>query len=155
MEITVGIDVSKDRLDVYVHPSGERLAVDNEASRCWWRGCTPVAPMASDTGGLEKLAVGALAAARLPVLVLNPAQVRHYARAEGKRAKTDRIDAAVIARFLAATKPEPRPLADAETVLLGELMARRRQLVGVTVARNAMLSRGGRNPSASPVSSRR
>lgn len=139
MEITVGIDVSKDRLDVFVHPSGERLAVDNEAAgiemlvaRLRAIGADGIG--LEGTGGLEKLAVAELAAAGLPVLVLNPAQVRHYAQAEGKRAKTDRIDAAVIARFLAATKPQLRPLADAETVLLGELMARRRQLVGMLVA---------------------
>lgn len=139
MEITVGIDVSKDRLDVFVHPAGERLAVTNDAA-----GIDELVErlrvVAADgiglegTGGLERLAVAGLAAAGLPVLVLNPAQIRHYARALGQRAKTDRIDAAVIARFLAATGPRIRPLADPDTLLLGELMARRRQLVGMLVA---------------------
>lgn len=146
METTVGIDVSKDRLDVFVHPSGERLAVGNDPAglealveRVQALGVDGIG--LEGTGGLEKLAVATLAAAGLPVLVLNPAQVRHYAQAEGKRAKTDRIDAAVIARFLAATKPELRPLADADTVLLGELMARRRQLVGMLVAEKSRHAR--------------
>ena len=74
------------------------------------------------------------AAADLPVVVVNPAQVRHYAQALGKRAKTDPIDAEVIARFGAAVRPEPRPLADAATKLLAELVGRRRQIVDMLTA---------------------
>lgn len=139
METTVGIDVSKDRLDVFVHPGGERLSVSNDAAGVDTL-VERLRAVAADgiglegTGGYERLAVAGLAAAGLPVLVLNPAQIRYYARAMGQRAKTDRIDATVIARFLVAAEPQLRPLADADTLLLGELMARRRQLVGMLVA---------------------
>ena len=78
--------------------------------------------------------MAALAGAALPVVIVNPAQVRHFAQAVGKRAKTDPIDAAVIARFAEAVKPEIRPLPDEKARLLGELVARRRQIVGMTVA---------------------
>ena len=83
------------------------------------------------TGGLETIATAALAAAGLPVAVVNPAQVRSFARALGRRAKTDPIDAAVIAHFAAATGVEVRPLRDAATRLLGELVGRRRQIAGM------------------------
>ncbi|TAV30842.1 IS110 family RNA-guided transposase, partial [Rhizobium ruizarguesonis] len=86
------------------------------------------------TGGFEMLAVAGLSAAGLTVLVVNPAQVRAYAHAIGRRAKTDPIDAAVIAAFVLATKPEIRPLRDAETQALSELVARRRQIVQMVVA---------------------
>lgn len=140
MEITVGIDVSKDRLDVHVHPQGESFALDNDAA-----GVEALAERLGKLDGLigigveasgryERLAVAALAAARLPVVVLNPAQVRHYAHAIGQRAKTDPIDARLIALFIAAVRPEPRPLADAHSAELGALMARRRQLVMMLAA---------------------
>src|SRR5262245_8812006 len=81
------------------------------------------------SGGFETIAAAALAAAALPVVVVNPAQIRAFAKAIGQRAKTDPIDAAVIAHFAEATRPEPRPLPDAATRLLGDLVARRRQIV--------------------------
>jgi transposase len=81
------------------------------------------------TGGFETIAAAALAAARLPVVVVNPAQIRAFAKAIGRRAKTDPIDAATIAHFAEATKPEPRPLPDEATRLLGDLVARRRQII--------------------------
>ena len=74
-------------------------------------------------------------------MVINPAQVRHYAKAAGKRAKTDSIDARMIALFIAATEPEPRALVDEQTAALAELMARRRQLVGMLVAEKNRLGR--------------
>lgn len=86
------------------------------------------------TGGFEMVAAGALAAAGLPVVVVNPAQVRAFAQALGKRAKTDPIDAAVIAHFVEATKPEIRPLPDEQTQLLADLIARRRQIIQMIVA---------------------
>jgi transposase len=86
------------------------------------------------TGGFETIAAAALAGAQLPVVVVNPAQVRAFARALGKRAKTDPIDAAVIAHFAEATKPEPRPLPDETTQLLADLIARRRQIVEMMAA---------------------
>jgi transposase len=81
------------------------------------------------TGGFETVVAAALAGAGLPVVIVNPAQIRAFAKALGKRAKTDPIDAAVIAHFAEATKPTPRPLADEATRLLADLVARRRQIV--------------------------
>lgn len=140
MEITVGIDVSKARLDVHVHPSGESFAVGNDEagvaalverlSRLEGPACIGL----EASGRYERLAVASLAEAGLPVVVLNPAQVRHYARAIGLRAKTDAIDARLIALFVEAVRPEPRPVPDASAAELEALMARRRQLVTMLVA---------------------
>ena len=140
MEITAGIDVSKAVLDVHVHPAGESFEVANDEAGiaalverlAAVPGLTGIGIEAS--GRYERLAVAGLAAARLPVLVLNPAQVRAYAQAIGQRAKTDPIDARLIALFMAAVRPEPRPLPDAQSSELAALMARRRQLVGMLVA---------------------
>jgi transposase len=132
--ITVGIDVSKDRLDVAVHPSGEAFAVERNAAgleqlTIRLRELAPQVIALEATGGFETIAAAALAAARLPVVVVNPAQIRAFAKAIGQRAKTDPIDAATIAHFAEATKPEPRPLPDEATRLLGDLVARRRQII--------------------------
>lgn len=139
MDIVVGIDVSKDRLDVAVAPSGlvfqvanTQAGIDDLVSRLEPIGAEVVALEA--TGGFETAAVAGLSAAGLAVVVVNPAQVRAYANALGRRAKTDAIDAAVIAAFVAATKPELRPLKDAETQALSALVARRRQIVQMIVA---------------------
>jgi transposase len=86
------------------------------------------------TGGFETLAVAELSAAGLPVVVINPAQVRAFANAMGRRAKTDPIDAEVIAAFAAAMRPPVRPLPDAQTRLLADLVARRRQIIAMIVA---------------------
>lgn len=142
METTVGIDVSKDRLDVYVHPQGESFALCNDEAgldqlleRLGGLNAERIGLEAS--GGLERLAVAGLVAAGLPVVVVNPAQVRHYALALGQRAKTDPIDARVIGMFVAATTPELRPMPDQETKALAALMQRRRQLTGMLVAERA------------------
>ncbi|MEY9779645.1 IS110 family transposase [Sinorhizobium fredii] len=139
MEVIVGIDVSKDRLDVQVVPSGEAFAVGNDhagveelAGRLI--ALAPQAVALEATGGYERLAVAGLSAAGLSVVVVNPAQVRAYAQALGRHAKTDAIDAAVIAAFVAATRPQIRPLRDGETQALAELVARRRQIVAMIVA---------------------
>ena len=142
MEITVGVDVSKARLDVHVHPSGESFAVGNDeggiAALMQRLGGVSLSSIGVEASGShERLVVAMLAAAGLPVLVLNPVQVRAYAAALGEKAKTDPIDARVIALFLAAVRPEFRPLPDAQTVELEALMARRRQLVGMLVAERA------------------
>jgi transposase len=130
----IGIDVSKDRLDVHVAPSGLAFAVVRDgkgvgelAARLAEMSARVIAVEA--TGGFETVVAAGLASAGLPVVVVNPAQVRAFARALGKRAKTDPIDAAVIAAFAAATKPVPRALPDADTRLLADLVARRRQIV--------------------------
>jgi transposase len=142
MEITVGIDVSKARLDVHVHPAGESFVVDNDEAGVEalverlgkLMGLMGIGIEAS--GRYERLAVAQLARAGLPVVVLNPAQVRHYAQAIGLRAKTDPIDARLIALFVEAVKPQPRPLADEQTEELAALMTRRRQLVQMLTTEN-------------------
>lgn len=137
--IHVGIDVSKDRLDVHVLPDGLAFAVARDgAGLADLAGrLVPLSPhlvAIEATGGFESVAAAALAGAGLPVVVVNPAQVRHYAQALGRRAKTDPIDAAMIARFVEATQPEVRPLPDAATRLLADLVARRRQIIAMIVA---------------------
>lgn len=135
----VGVDVSKDRLDVHVRPSGEAFVVDRSdegvrvlADRL--RSLAPSLIAVEATGGFETVVSAGLMAEGLPVVVVNPAQVRAFAKAVGKRAKTDPIDAAVIAHFVAATTPELRALPDEQQRLLNDLVARRRQIVGMIVA---------------------
>ena len=129
-----GIDVSKDRLDVAVRPSGERFVVarngaglDDLVGRL--KILKPYLVVLEATGGFETVVVAALAAAGLPVAVANPAQVRAFAKAIGQRAKTDPIDAGMIAHFGEATGVTPRPLRDQATQQLADLVARRRQIV--------------------------
>ncbi len=130
----VGIDVSKDRLDVALRPTEEVFVVDRNAAglAALIERLRPLAPALialEATGGFETVVAAALAAAGLPLVVINPAQVRAFARAIGQRAKTDAIDAAVIAHFAAATRPAPRPLPDEATRLLADLVTRRRQII--------------------------
>lgn len=137
--IVVGIDVSKDRLDVAVRPSGEAFVVERNASGLErlvdrLRQLSPSIIALEATGGFETVAAATLAAAGLPVVVVNPAQIRAFAKAIGQRAKTDPIDAAVIAHFAEATKPQPRPLPDEATQLLADLVGRRRQIVEMMAA---------------------
>jgi transposase len=137
--VIVGIDVAKDKLDVAVRPSGERFVVarteaglEELKSRL---GKLAVAVVGLEaTGGYETLVAASLAAAGLPVVVVNPAQVRAFANALGKRAKTDPIDAAVIAHFVEATKPKPRALPDEATRQLSDLVGRRSQILAMIVA---------------------
>jgi len=135
----VGIDVSKDRLDVAMRPGGEVFAVsrtgigiDELIERLKSHSIKLIAIEA--TGGFETVVAAGLAGANLPVVVVNPAQVRAFAQALGKRAKTDPIDAAVIAHFAEAVKPEPRELPDEAARLLAELVSRRAQLIEMLVA---------------------
>jgi len=128
--IVVGIDVSKERLDVAMRPTGETFVVsrDAEGLDALIAKLTPLAPVAvavEATGGYETVVAASLAAAGLAVVVVNPAQVRSFAQALGKRAKTDPLDAGVIAHFVEATRPQIRPLPDEETRLLADLVARR------------------------------
>ena len=137
--IVVGIDVSKERLDVAVRPTGETFVVsrDAEGLDALIAKLTPLAPVAvavEATGGYETVVAASLAAAGLAIVVVNPAQVRSFAQALGKRAKTDPLDAGVIAHFVEATRPQIRPLPDEETRLLADLVARRRQIVAMIVA---------------------
>jgi transposase len=139
IERFVGIDVSKARLDVHVRPGGEAFSVDNDAagiSGLVERLTTDEACLVvlEATGGLQERAAAALAAAGLYVAVVNPRQVRDFGRATGRLAKTDRLDAALIAAFAEAVKPEPRPLADVERQGLIDRVGRRRQLVEMRAA---------------------
>lgn len=135
----VGIDVSKNQLDVAIEPGQTAFVVTRDAdgidallTRLGPLNPTLIAVEA--TGGFETIVTASLAAAGLPVVLVNPANVRAFAQALGRRAKTDPIDARVIARFAEATKPDIRPLPDAATQLLAELLARRRQIVTMIVA---------------------
>ena len=135
----VGIDVSKEKLDVHLRPSAEAFAVARDGKGLHelverLRGVAPELIVVEATGGFETIVTAALAAAALPVVVVNPAQVRHFAKALGQRAKSDPIDAAVIADFAAAVKPQLRPLPDAAARLLAELVGRRAQLVEMLAA---------------------
>lgn len=137
--IYVGIDVSKDRLDGHIRPSGEDFVVTRDGKGLEelverLHALAPTLIAVEATGGFETIVAAAVAGASLPLAVVNPAQVRHFAQAIGKRAKTDPIDAAVIAHFAEAVKPEPRPVPDAAARLLGELVARRRQIIEMLVA---------------------
>ena len=130
----VGIDVAKAELVISVLPSAERFTVEHDE-----RGVrTLVQRVASShpqlivleaTGGYELLAVAALAAAALPVVVVNPRQVRDFAKATGQLAKTDGIDADILARFADVVRPEVRLIPDAAAQELDALLTRRRQLL--------------------------
>jgi transposase len=133
-QISVGIDVSKATFVVAVAPTGERWTTDTtpagiDALVVRLQALTPVIIVVEATGGYERALVAACAAAGLPVAVVNPRQVRAFAQALGHTAKTDTIDADVLATFGARVQPAPRPLADAATQALAALMTRRRQLI--------------------------
>jgi transposase len=135
----VGIDVAKATLDVAVSPTAERWTLaytEREVAGLVRRltGLQPALVVLEATGGLEGPLVGALATAGLPVVVVNPRQVRDFAKATGTLAKTDALDAAVLAHFAAAVRPTPRPLPDAATQTLAALVTRRRQLVEMLTA---------------------
>lgn len=138
-QIFVGIDVAKDRLDVHLRPGGEAFAVarDGEGLTALVErlgGFGPSLVVLEATGGFEIAVAAALAGAHLPLAVVNPRQIRDFARATGRLAKTDRLDAEAIALFAERIRPEPRPVADAQARALAELVARRRQVVEMIVA---------------------
>jgi transposase len=140
----VGIDVSKDRLDVHVLPEGQGWSVprdgDGVAELCRRLASAELIAVEA-TGGYETIVAAALSCDGLPVVVVNPAQVRAFAKALGQRAKTDPIDAEVIARFVQATRPQIRPLPDSAARLLGDLVARRRQIVEMIASERQRLRR--------------
>jgi transposase len=138
-QLYVGIDVAKDRLDVHIRPSDEAFSVARDAEglaalveRLSAR--RPKLIVLEATGGFEQVVAASLAAAGLPVAVLNPRQIRDFARALGRLAKTDRLDAEANALFAERVQPEPRPLPDEQAQMLGELVARRRQVIEMIVA---------------------
>jgi transposase len=137
--VIVGIDVAKDKLDIAVRPSGERFVlarssagIDDLAARLGKLDASMVGLEA--TGGYETVVAASLAAAGLPVVIVNPARVRAFAGALGRRAKTDTIDADVIAHFVEATRPVVRPLPDDATRQLGDLVGRRSQILAMMLA---------------------
>lgn len=145
--LNIGIDVSKDRLDVAADQDvleafqvpRSHAGLDALVARL---GAVRIERIAVEaTGGFETVVAAALAAAGLPVVVVNPAQVRAFAKALGQRAKTDPIDAAVIARFAGAVRPTLRPLPDEATQALADLVARRRQIIAMIGAENQRLKR--------------
>jgi len=130
----VGIDVSRDRLDVHLQPIGRAFAVPRtgeglEQLLAELRPLGPTLVVLEATGGFELTTAAAVAGAGLPLAVVNPRQIRDFARATGRLAKTDALDAKVIALFAERVRPDPRPLADAERQILAELVTRRRQVV--------------------------
>ena len=154
----VGVDVAKAELVVAVRPSGARWAVANdEAGRRTLverlRAEPPQVIVLEATGGYELPAVAALVATGLPVVVVNPRQVRDFARSTGQLAKTDRLDAAMLALFAERVHPPVRALPDAATQALDALVARRRQLVEMLVAeQNRLAMARGRGTRAITVS---
>ena len=134
-----GIDVAKDRLDVVLRPSGKYLRTGNEERGIdslvsWLRKEDVALVVLEATGGLEREVSAALATEGFAVAVVNPRQVRDFAKATGRLAKTDKIDAAVLAHFAEAVRPEPHPLADADARELGAIVLRRRQVLAMITA---------------------
>ena len=135
----VGIDVAKAQVDVAVRPTGHRwnVSYDEVGVRelvSQVKTLDPVMVLLEASGGLELPLVAALAAGSLPVVVVNPRQVRDFARATGKLAKTDALDAEALAHFAEAVRPAVRPLRDAETQALNALVARRHQVMTIMVS---------------------
>lgn len=142
--VTIGIDVAKAHLDVAVRPSGDQWQAPNtqEGIAGLLGRLQPLAPglvVLEASGGWELAVVAALAEAKLPVAVVNPRQVHDFAKAVGQLAKTDQLDAQVLARFGEAVHPEPRPLPDADAQALTALLARRRQVVAMRTAERQRL----------------
>ena len=141
----IGIDVSKARLDVAMRPSAEKLSVSNDEAGIQalvtrLSEIKPALIVLEATGGLERSVSGTLGSAQLPVVVVNPRQVRDFAKALGQLAKTDRIDAEVLAHFAEVIRPPLRPLPDKVSLELRALIARRRQLIEMMVAEKNRLS---------------
>ncbi len=142
----VGIDVSKAFLDVCIRPSAETLHVSNDEAGIRglverFRGAPPALVVVEATGGYESALSASLALASIAVAVVNPRQVRDFAKASGRLAKTDAIDAAVLAHFAEVLKPVSRPLPDEQARILEALVARRRQLVEMLTAERLRFSR--------------
>jgi transposase len=138
-EAYVGVDVSKDLFDVIVLQSNEFQQFSNDNAGIkklikFLKKVDPVLIVFESTGGLEMPAVSSLIENNLPVVIINPRQIRDFAKATGRLAKTDSIDADTIARFARDIRPEVRPIKDDHTQLLSALNARRRQIVDMLVA---------------------
>jgi transposase len=138
-QVFVGIDVAKAQLDIALRPTGKRWAVTNEdtgiaALVAQLLAVQPTLIVLEATGGYQRAVVAALAAAGLPLAVVNPRQARDFAKATGQLAKTDALDARALAHVAEAVRPMPRPLPDAQADELRALLARRRQLIAMRTA---------------------
>jgi transposase len=138
-QIFVGIDVAKAQLDMALRPTGERWALTNDDAGIAvlvprLQAIAPQLIVLEATGSYQRAVVAALAAAGLPVAVVNPRQARDFAKATGQLAKTDALDARALAHFAEAVRPMPRPLPDTQADELRALLARRRQLVTMRTA---------------------
>lgn len=145
VKVSVGIDVSKNTLDIAVHESGASWSSPNDSSGCSVLAARlnklhPTSIVLEATGGCEMLVSATLSAAALPVIVVNPRQIRDFAKATGQLAKTDRLDCRVLAHFAAAIDPPVRSLKSEETQHLEALLARRRQIVEMLVAEKNRLA---------------
>lgn len=145
-EIYIGIDVSENSLDVHILPEGKKFSVRNNDDGHQilikrLRKNPPQIIVMEGTGGLEKLAAAHLVQARLPVAIINPRQVRDFAKALGILAKTDAIDAQVLAKFAQTIKPEQRNVPDEDLITLDEMVARRHQLTKMRIAESNRLRR--------------
>ena len=141
----IGIDIAKTQLDLAVHGAGApwQVAYDSAGLKqvvTQLRTLAPTLIVVEATGGLETRLVSALLATSLPVAVVNPRQVRAFAHAAGILAKTDRLDAQVLAQFAATMQPTPRPQPDAATQQLSAVLARRQQVVDMLTAEKNRLS---------------
>lgn len=143
--IFVGIDVSKAQLDVAIRPTAQTLSVTNDKAGIkilvtHFKKLKPTLVVLESTGGLERKVMAALIGAEIAVVMANPRQVRDFAKSTGQLAKTDRIDAAVLAHYAEAIRPKPRPLPDELTLELRALTARRRQVIDMIVAEKNRLA---------------
>jgi transposase len=143
--VFVGIDVSQARLDIAVRPGSSFALTHDESGMITLieqlRALSPTLIVFEATGGMEIPLTSGLATAGLPVVVVNPRQVRDFAKASGHLAKTDVLDAQMLAQFAEVMRPQPRPLPDAEARALAALLTRRRQLVEMlTAEKNRLLS---------------
>lgn len=142
--VFVGIDVSQAQLDIALRPEGRFSTPNDEAGFAQvverLSAVHPMLVVLEATGGLEIPLTGALAAAGLPVVVVNPRRVRDFAKAAGQLAKTDALDAQALAHFAEVMRPEPRPLPDEQTQALAAILARRRQLVEMLTAEKNRLA---------------
>jgi transposase len=143
--VYAGIDVAKRRLDVAVRPTGEQRAFANDANGiaelvAWLQGQQPQLVVLEASGGYERSVLASLGVAGIPVAAVNPRQVRDFARAIGRLAKTDALDAAVLAHFAEAVRPEPRPLPEAQAEQLRALVVRRLQVVEMLTAERQRLA---------------
>jgi transposase len=135
----VGIDGAKAQLDIALRPTGEQWTVPTDPGGlatlvARLQAVRPTLIVLEATGGLERPAIVALATAGLPVVMVNPRQVRDFARATGQLAKTDALDARALAHFAEAVRPTPRPIPDAQTQELRALLGRRQQLIAMRTA---------------------